>query len=1064
MRKIFTFFAVALLASSVWAAPKKTSNLCFKPAPSPIVAPQTELRLDESQMVVVEDGVKQCVESTPVFKQVKATGKTSEILSQEFRSHGATSAFESVVVPVSQVSMIPTMQQAELQMRYAKALASQEAYTLPASFVGQGNLLTSMDKTLGSEWTTLALVLNDTAYFKQLVPFMTNQAPIVYGLVQADGTIALPNQKIAETAEYSISFSGLTVVNEAIVALDTTAMLFQTPYLLANAPAMAYTMSAVGAEDNSSYVSLYTQCMWTDAAYDPNADADIVYTAQGYSGYEEATTTWTAALTYGESDKFTNGEAVTLSNPLFADKTINYTCEGVYNDGYITIAKQPVYQFEDGSYLWLTGIDNNGFVNLSFKVEQDGHLLVSANEAAALVATEAADELDAESDLDLYDTFTGLSLYDGEANLFENKMPELAFGYGESNFNGTKEWEFKSYFNVATGELTFFDLFPVNDFEGWSAKAVYDAATKTLTVPCGQVVEVSEQKDGSPEYIILGGLDESGNAFVSKVEFKMDADGNFVTSGWIGLASCVDAELNDNTFDGFYELFKPGVVLSEARIERGPQTVAGTDNFILNWSLRKDLKFTGLHAGMMAANADITFCNYTPADSYNSLSWSMAMIDFDDDDNIVPLAEYSSEGETLKVRTSPALYSYPTLTATNDAGSTANVLNAMEGFDEYGIVAGASSSYYTVKDVEPFLMRATFDQNFTTASGVAPGSTPAKNNKISNAYFYQGNPGAPFCFDGIDIVCSKFSVTNESAVLTCRIRACERTYNHAKASTKLDVKDTLYTAKVLVKDAFTDLSDGLGYLHIDGFYQEIEGMQMQVEFMQVNQEFLVELAWDDNESFTFTPFSDSHVNDVAAARNTYFSTSDPEEAGKYFYWTSTAQNNVAVSFCNALFGYLDMEGSHVFELPAEGGSVDIVVKPFYCDYDQAEQPITSLWLAEDSEPVTLMWEDEEFREESWVKAEIVEEHYGEGEEFSFTLRLTADALQAGAPGRNLPIAFEQWGARPELEVLQGEGAVSGISQIRMKKVPGQLYKVNGQKANAASKGILVGRQFKAVVR
>lgn len=1066
MRKIFTSFAVVLLATSVWAAPKKLSSLCVNPALSPIVASQTERPFDKSQIKEVENGVKQCVESVPVFKQVKNNGQKSfESLScREYISHRGVSSFESLVAPAAKVSALPTLQQAQLQMRYAAALASQDAYTLPASFVGQGQLLTSLDEELGEEWATSVLVRNDTAYFQQLIPFLSTQAPIVYGLVQADGSIVVPTQTIAETPQYSISFSGYTLVNQSIAAVEKTTLSFEAPYMSADAPAMAYTMRQTGSETDS-YVSFYVNCLWTDAAYNPFEGANFVYTAQAFSDYEGTGISWTSALTYGESGKFTNGEAVTLSNPLFVNSTVNYTCEGVYNDGYITVAKQPVYKFNDGTYLWITGEDNGEFTNLSFKVGQDGHLLTLANEMASLVVIESAEKLDSEAEYEWYDTYTGLAFYDEEAKIYEDQLPALAFGYGESNFNGNKEWELSSYFNVATGEYIFNNLFPCSSFENWSATAVYDAATKTLTVPCGKIIASRVDKSGNPEYVILGGLDESGSNFVSKVEFKKEADGSFVATSWIGLASCTDVELNGNTFDGFYELFKPGVILTEERIERGPQTVAGADNLILNWGLQKNFYFSGLHAGMMAANADITFRNYTPVDTYNSLSWSMEEIDYDENGEVFTVAEYASNGETFKIRTSPAtLYNYPTLTATNDVASASAIANATVDQDEYGIAAGVSSNYFVNRGVEPFLTRATFDSNFDAASGVAPGGTAAKNNNISNAFFYQGNPGAPFCFDGIDIVGYNFSVTNESAVITCRIRACERKYDHATASTKLTVNDTLYTSKVLAKDAFVDVTGGYGYLHFDGFYQEFEGMQMQVEAMQVNQEFLVELAWDDNNSFTFTPFSDSHINDVAAPRNTYFSTSNPGEEGSYFYWTNNAQNNVAVSFDNALFGYLDMEGSHVFELPAEGGSVDIVVSPYYCDYDEADQPITSLWLAEDSEPVTLMWEDEEYREESWVKAEIVEEHYGEEEDFTFTLRLTADALQANAPGRNLVIAFEQWGARLELEVLQGEGAVSGIGQIRVKQIPGQLYNVIGQKANAANKGVLVGRQFKAVVR
>jgi hypothetical protein len=176
---------------------------------------------------------------------------------------------------------------------------------------------------------------------------------------------------------------------------------------------------------------------------------------------------------------------------------------------------------------------------------------------------------------------------------------------------------------------------------------------------------------------------------------------------------------------------------------------------------------------------------------------------------------------------------------------------------------------------------------------------------------------------------------------------------------------------------------------------------------------------------------------LAAPYNTFYSS----ETSGLLYHKLTARNNVWVSLANAMYGYLHVEGSHALTIPAEGGSVEITVYPF--DSEEVDvQRTTSLWLAEDSNPVALMWLDEAERDSSWVSAEIVSEDYA-AERPNFTLRFTADALP---------------------EILQGAGAVSAIEQISLAKTPERLYNLYGQPVKGTVRGIVIGRRTKALVR
>jgi hypothetical protein len=72
----------------------------------------------------------------------------------------------------------------------------------------------------------------------------------------------------------------------------------------------------------------------------------------------------------------------------------------------------------------------------------------------------------------------------------------------------------------------------------------------------------------------------------------------------------------------------------------------------------------------------------------------------------------------------------------------------------------------------------------------------------------------------------------------------------------------------------------------------------------------------------------------------------------------------------------------------------------------------------------------------------------------------ADALPEGVTGREAHLKFEQWGAKLEVNVTQGEA--TGIS-VTVKKVENNTpaYNLAGRRVNSGYKGLVIknGRKF-----
>ncbi len=954
--------------------------------------------------------------------------------------------------------------QVEIHPSGKRALAATRKEKLAESYTGRGTWKLTGD-TPAATWKTTTRTAGDSVFFQQLVLMGVGQEVSVFGLAQGDGTFVVPRQRVMvdETCDYYFG-----AFSSSRVALEQFKLTLSNGYLLANANYLGYEAVSRETGESQGFKSLYFACTWSDPAYVPYSDADFTYSVttlapSAFADYEPSA--WTAYLYYGDSGQFADGDTVTVVNPLLVSAGRNCECYGIYRDGYINIPPQFIgtYAASGTIYgLWIGASDGPEYYsyadNLRLKVSQEGHLLTLDNRYAMILMFKDVTTSSTPVDFDRADYY--LSLYekvnmaDALAEIHTNPLEATYYGYGISEYSGAMRWTTSVDCDAATGVLTLGELFPIAGWPGWRVVADYDATTRTLAIKSGQVVgETAENNE--PRYAIFAVMNATGDGWLDQLEMKVSADGDFVANDcFIGLAECSEASL-DAFLGRFWEVYQPGTAWTEWEVPHAPLASIGTDNLILNHSLNSDFRLSAERNGLMAADAYLYFQNYTAVGSYTSLAWAVPVLT-ETGESVDTLV---SANERMQLQTpAPGWFGYPVMKAANGAGTSADTLNHTDGVTDGIIRAGGSASAWADGEHVPFLMRAAVGTSFVEASNVAPGSAWAKQFNITHAYLYQGIPGNPLYFEGVDIPGCKFASSELTDSIICRIRACRRRYDNTSATTSLTPREILFTAQVAASEAFVETTaDGYGYLHFGDFRRILADHDSAVAYLQVNEEFLVELIWPSNETLAFTPLMETG-RALAAPYNTFYSS----ESSGLLYHKLTARNNVWVSLANAMYGYLHVEGSHALTIPAEGGSVEITVYPFDSE-EVGGQRTTSIWLAEDSNPVALMWLDEAERDSSWVSAEIVSEDYA-AERPNFTLRFTADALPEGFTNRSLPFTLEQRGARLDLEILQGAGAVSAIEQISLAKTPERLYNLYGQPVEGTVRGIVIGRRTKALVR
>lgn len=658
-------------------------------------------------------------------------------------------------------------------------------------------------------------------------------------------------------------------------------------------------------------------------------------------------------------------------------------------------------------------------------------------------------------------SFTALS-----STLAENPLKETYYGYGVEYFEGVpEEWETKTAVDAENGSLLISDLLPLDaSFAGWTVKATYDTAIKTIEIPSIQFVGTYQRKDGSLRYLWLRALDVNAED-VETISLAIGEDGSFVYANYLGLYATATETFSTAAGNGmgWYTLFNPGVEWAENYIARAPLTAAGTNELVLNILMTSNFYSLKKQQGLISPDAELTFYSLTPYGTYDQQEWSMAKMEYSEElDDFVAVDYETESGEIFSITTGiDSYYSYPVLTASNKGVSTTDTLFCGHNVIGDLMTAGGMSSSYLSADAQaitgtPLAMRATLDCGWGVATQVLrPGSTQAKTSGVTNVYLYQGAPASPLYFMGIKLPGYNFKYTDGEELLTLRIRACRRFYNYETNDYDLDLGDVLYTSQVPLASAFVMGNENAGYgcIEFTNFFENVEGLDLAVDYMQVDQEFCVEYTVNPESGFSFVPFAEYEPKALALPVSWYANAN-----GQKAY--DASGTNVWVAFDDAIYGYLYTEDEKDIDFPAEGGSVELVVKPMLYSSDSEGNARTALWLNENSDEVKLLWDDEDVST-SWLSAEIVNEQFSGG--LSFTLRLTAEALPADMGSRAAHVVFEQWGAKLVLEVEQRFEA-NGLQTIVREQADAKNYfRLDGRRANE-SKGFMIGEDSKIVVK
>ena len=325
-------------------------------------------------------------------------------------------------------------------------------------------------------------------------------------------------------------------------------------------------------------------------------------------------------------------------------------------------------------------------------------------------------------------------------------------------------------------------------------------------------------------------------------------------------------------------------------------------------------------------------------------------------------------------------------------------------------------------------------------------ATPDKTqNSLSRLVLYQGKPAGPLYFEGINLQVNELTM-NTDFNLTCKIQKVSR-----NATGRLNLGEVLAQADITAENVITS-SDGTSLLQWQSFYTEDEnGMTEDLDFLQIEDEFAIVIDGWDNGTFSCTSVLGDGYLPASSQVSTFFNITGNDE--NLYYFTSAPYIHLCVGYLGAVYGYLHTDDNTQLNMPAEGGSATIHVKPMLSGTDEETgENTTALWYA-----------DEDYVEPEWLHVEIANESYVSGD-WGFDLQFTVDELPSDVNGRYEQLVFNQWGAKLVVTVQQGENqGVKTIENARPVKTNGKVYDLSGRQVKAMGKGLMVRDGKKVIV-
>lgn len=606
-------------------------------------------------------------------------------------------------------------------------------------------------------------------------------------------------------------------------------------------------------------------------------------------------------------------------------------------------------------------------------------------------------------------------------------------GSGKDYFSGDKlTWTMTSGSVPATDtdpETLFLeDVIPLP--EDWasleSIPVVYTLEGSTITIEPQKVVSGTKD-DGSSVYYYIHSWASDDGAIV----FTVGDDGSITTIEGEDIAYSAFSEdrFSLSSADGIYISSVEDVVNLQYRLPGQviiPNAEYVPSSFFLKAGINTSWNYWYLMITSPTAAAEFT----NKTDNFDQNAWTVNYAEWTGSE--WTKGEVAAEGQDTDFSFVPereGVYYVPELIASyeGNAGEPAYYLDPDVRF-----YAGSYAGSFNFGDGTSLPTWGNFDLN----GGLALANTAGADAIVT----YQGKPGSPLYFEGINVLMYNFS-QKENFNMTCKIVKATRD----DATGDIVIGETIAESEVDL-DAIEEGSQCTRLNFNDFYAYDEDGMSYGLDYIMIEDEFAVVFegvntsASDATYAGSFLCLTDNGMYAYAILAG--------ETDWRGYGWSG---KKVAVGFNEAVLGYLYTEDNTDITLPEEGGSQSIHIEPMLAGQDG-----------------TMLDIDQNSELPEWISLDIENEVYTD-DEYSFDLVVTADPLTSasGAPrkeaaaGRTATFTVFQPGAKLDITVTQG--TVTGISDVKVTKTAtdGKVYNVAGQRLNSNAKGLIIkdGKKF-----
>lgn len=611
-------------------------------------------------------------------------------------------------------------------------------------------------------------------------------------------------------------------------------------------------------------------------------------------------------------------------------------------------------------------------------------------------------------------------------------------GYGKEYQGESVNWTMTS--GSDGGVLTLTDVIPTIGEE--SITVSYTLSGNTITIAPQYVGE--NEYEGAMDYIFLF----SGSSNSGDITLTLNDDNSISTDEEILYGAFSEKKFTpatdpdfSNKYTGYYEYIQQISYLLPGQV-KAPTVFYEPDGVYLHLGMSPSWYSFNNTLMYLPADATTDFLNYTQ-DQTDTWSWTMDKLKVNDAGTAYETDEtFTSSSASFSVDTEAgSVYYQPILQGSFGGAASEPYQWSVRRGKAVGYVYGGGSVEYTMSDGTLSQVNKCDPANrVTTAAYMGTPTINSQNYNFSSVIFYQGKPAAPLYFEGISLWVGSFTKTADFS-LTCKIVKVTRD----PVNSRLTLGDVVAQADVDLSDIYLDEDDPSNVwalLNWNNFYVEDEfGLSEDVEYLQISDEFAIVFEGWNNGTFTAVPvieYSGDRVN--TASTTSLYVQQDGNDAVLGFF---SNFSKPYVSYKGAVYGWLHTDDSKNVVIPAEGGQVGIHVEPMFSTSDDAGNPATALWLAEDSEEIP-----------EWLTVGFANEVYT-SEDYSFDLVFQADALPEGVSGRTASLKFEQWGAKLEVTVSQGETAGISVTKVSNQSANAAVYNLAGQRVNNSFKGLVV---------